>query len=342
MWDGYLALGYINLVVGETGVAKTGVVLDLAGRITLGRQFPGEEIDVDDLLDRKPGRVLYLGNEDSIAETIGPRLKAAGADETKFHVILGVTRDGKRDVFSMQDDLGAVRKFVQKYAATDAPVKMLIIDPVTAYLSGQKVRKVDLNDNGQLRTILMPWLELAEKIGIAIVCVTHLSKDTTRQVLHRVLGAGVFSATSRSLLVVVDLSAEGPYQKAVLQVKGNLPETYKPGGYRFITSLKPTGIDKASGSPIYAVQTEWQCVDPALTVASLKGGSRGPASEFGPVFRGWLRSHFATVDELPVESVKAAAIEQCGFSLAWWNKHSSEYLNKRNVKGVWLCRIRVT
>jgi hypothetical protein len=344
LWKGYIPRGYLTLVVGETGVAKTGVAIDIAARVTRGGLFPGEESDLEFLLgDRKAGRVLYLGSEDSIAETVGPRLKAAGADETKFEVITGVMFGGKRKEFSLQDHLAAVRGFVHRYANTDTPVTMLIIDPVTAYLAGRELRRVDSNDNAQMRAILTPWLGLAEETGIAILCLTHLSKDTSRQVLHRVLGAGAFSATARSVLLVVKLEEEGPYQKALLQVKGNLPEPDKPGGFRFVTALKETGTDPDTGKPIVAVHALWQEVDPALTIDSIRGGSRGPASEFGPMFRAWVRAYFASAPHAykPTREVKAAAIKQCGFSPAWWDMHSKEYLDKENIKGEWMCRIKV-
>lgn len=346
LWPGYIAQGYLNLVVGETGAAKSTMLMDIAARVTRGDPFPGEATDarnLDDVLERKPGRVLLLGTEDGVAELIGPRLKAAGADESLTIEIYGVSQHGTRDLFSMQDDLVSMRGLISQYADSEAPVRMLVIDPITAYLSGQKVRKVDLADNGQLRAILTPWLELAQETGIAIVCITHMAKDTTRQVLHRVLGAGVFTHTARSVLVVtkLDAAAEGEYAKAVMQVKGNLPETVKPGAYRFRTEVVVTGSDKETGHPIAASRVRWEEVDPALTVASLAGGSRGPASDFGPELRGWLRSRFAREhDEQPVESVRREATEAIGFSDSWWDKHSGMYLDKRNVRGTWMCRLR--
>jgi hypothetical protein len=343
LWPGRIAQGYLNLVVGETGAAKSTMLMDVAARVTRGDPFPGEASDLDELLERTPGRVLLLGTEDGVAELIGPRLKAAGADESLTIEIYGVTHDGTRDLFSMQDDIDAMRKLVKQYSHTQAPVRMLIIDPITAYLSGQKVRKVDLADNGQLRAILTPWLELAQETGIAIVCITHMAKDTARQVLHRVLGAGVFTHTARSVLVVVKLEAEseGEYAKAVLQVKGNLPETVKPGAQRFRTEVVETGRDARTGQPITASRVRWEGIDPTLTVASLAGGSRGPVSDFGPELRGWLRGRFAREHDLqPVESVRREATDAIGFSDSWWDKHSAAYLEKRNVGGKWMCRPR--
>src|SRR5690606_14647162 len=101
--------------------------------------------------------------------------------------IQGVTQQGKRNTFSMQDDLDEIRRWLAYARDVEyRPFAMLVIDPVTSYLPGQKLRKVDLNDAGQLRTVLEPWLVLAQEHNIAIVCVTHFAKDTTRSMLHRV------------------------------------------------------------------------------------------------------------------------------------------------------------
>lgn len=163
--------------------------MHVAAIVTRGRAFPGE--DVDKAIPRKRGRVLYLGTEDSVAEMIGPRLKAEGADKSLCLEIRGVMRDDQRDYFSLQDDRAAMRQAIEDYKGSDAPVELLVMNQVTAYLGGGEMRKVDLGDDGQLRQILTPWAELAEETGVAIVALTHLAKDSTRNVLHRVLGAQV-------------------------------------------------------------------------------------------------------------------------------------------------------
>ncbi|MBK9009425.1 MAG: hypothetical protein IPM87_01220 [Novosphingobium sp.] len=111
----------------------------------------------------------------------------------------------------------------------NSPFAMLVIDPVTSYLPGQSCAKVDLNDAGQLRTVLEPWLVLAQQFSIAIVCVTHFAKDTSRSMLHRVLGSAAFAQTCRSLCAVMDRPATedyepDPHEKLLMQVKVNLPE----------------------------------------------------------------------------------------------------------------------
>ena len=41
---------------------------------------------------------------------------------------------------------------------------------------------------------------------------------------------------------------------------------------------------------------------------------------------------------LPVTTIKTAAVAAKVVSERWWDEHSGEYLDKRNVGGTWMCR----
>jgi len=62
----------------------------------------------------KPGEVLFLTAEDDPADTLRPRLEAAGADLSKVHivdaVIAGYAGDGSPSIrtFSLQADVQAL------------------------------------------------------------------------------------------------------------------------------------------------------------------------------------------------------------------------------------------
>jgi len=338
LWAGWIPKGYITIWAGETGAGKSTVLADVTARVTTGAPWPGETPESI----REPGRVLWLGSEDGIEELTIPRLTACGANLGRVTEIQGVMLQGQRGTFSMQDDIAAVSSALNYARSCRAPYSMLVVDPITSYLSGQKLKKVDMNDAGQLRTVLEPWLGLAQEHGIAIVCVTHFMKDTTRAMLHRVLGSSAFVQTCRSLCSVVARPDEGPYAKALLQVKVNLPE--HPGGAWKFTTVKVTvGIDKRNNKPIDATRADWEELDPALTPESLVGGSRGPVSKNPAVFGMWVRSYFLDLPRdqaLPVATVKTAAVGEGIVTEQWFNKNSGEYLEKRNIGGQWMCRPR--
>lgn len=336
--QGWIPKGYVTLVAGETGAAKSTLLADITARVTTGRPWPGETED------RLPGSVIWLGSEDAAEDVLVPRLMACGAKLDHVIELQGVSQGGTRSTFSMQDDIADVKAWLEKAREMNTPFSMLIIDPITSYLPGQRLRKVDLSDAGQLRSILEPWLAVAQQFNLAIVCVTHFGKDTTRSMLHRVLGSAAFAQTCRSLCAVVSRTDEGLYAKSLIQVKVNLPE-HPGGGWLFTTEKVEVGTDKRNGKSIYATRPVWEQLDAAVTPENIIGGTRGPVSEYPGPFVLWLRTYFTGVDHeqgLPAGDVKAAAVSAKIVSARWWDDHSSEYLEKKNVGGTWMCRPKTT
>ena len=343
LWTGWIPKGYITIFAGETGAGKSTVLADIAARVTTGAPWPGPRGIPGDR--RTPSRVLWLGSEDGIEEMTVPRLIACRANRDNVIEIQGALQNGKRSTFSMQDDIEAVGEWLTFAENEHSPFAMLVIDPVTSYLPGQKLRRVDLNDAGQLRTILEPWLILAQQHNIAIVCVTHFGKDTTRSMLHRVLGSAAFAQTCRSLCAVMDRPETddyfpGPNEKLLMQVKVNLPER-PAGAWKFSTVRIEVGTDSRNGKPIYATRPEWDEVDSVLTPTSVVGRLRGPKSQQEGPFAVWLRAKFAGQPPgtwLPAEEVKGSALRDNAASESWWGKHSGEHLEKENQAGKWMCR----
>ncbi|MCG2841369.1 AAA family ATPase, partial [Sandaracinobacter sp. RS1-74] len=348
LWTGWIPKGYITILAGESGAGKSTILADIVARITTGAPWPGPRGIPGDW--RRPERVLWLGSEDSVEEMTAPRLTACGANLANVVEIQGSMQNGKRNTFSMQDDIEQVAEWLA-YARDieKQPFAMLVIDPVTSYLPGQKLRKVDLNDAGQLRTVLEPWLGLAQKFNIAIVCVTHFGKDTSRNMLHRVLGSTAFVQTCRSLCAVFERPATEDYEpdpneKVLMQVKTNLPE--HPGGaWKFCTERVEVGTDPRSGQPIYATRPQWDELDKALTPSTSVGRSRGPKSHYNPAFSIQLTELFKRHPDnewQPVTYVQMAMVGEKVVSESWWNKHSKDYLDKQNFNGAWMCRLKAS
>lgn len=339
-WPGLVAYQFLNLLVGETSAGKSTVLAFMVATVTTGRPWPGEDPATP---PRIPGRVLWLGSEDPMEVLTVPRLRACGADLSRVTEIQGVTRHGQRATFSLQDDFLNVKRELESARAAGHPYAMLVIDPITSYLHGGKLRRVDMNDSGQLRTVLEPWTVLAKETGIAIVGVTHLAKDTTRSLLHRVLGGGAFAHLCRSLIAVVARPDEGQFARALLQVKSNLPDS-KAGAWRFCTAQKVVGQDQR-GRDVQANFPVWDRFDPSLTPEAVAGGARGPVSTREPAFGMWVRAQFprdAPYDELPASELLERALESNIVSRKWRNEHSANYLEKRNFKGEWMCRPKAT
>src|SRR5438552_2898293 len=79
LWPGYLAAGKLTLIDGDPDRGKS---------LTTGRPWP------DGQSGSGPQSVLILASEDGIKDTILPRLRAAGADETRIHLFGCVSHQG--------------------------------------------------------------------------------------------------------------------------------------------------------------------------------------------------------------------------------------------------------
>lgn len=126
----------------------------------------------------------------------------------------------------------------------------------------------------------------------------------------------------------------------MVQIKGNLPE--HPGGAWHLTTVRQeVGSDPRNGKIIHATRPEWGHLDPAVTPDSITTAPKGAASSFRPLFQAWLKSYFASRGSAPISEARDAAMRACGITMRWWDDHSSEYLEKRNESGIWMCRPRL-
>ena len=115
---------------------------------------------------------------------------AAGADLTKIHVLESVIHaNGSEALPSLRADIDTITAA----AARLGDCRLIVIDPVSAYLKG-----VDDNRNTALRGVLTPLNRLAEQLGAAVVLVSHLTKAASSNGKHRVLGSIAYVGACRA------------------------------------------------------------------------------------------------------------------------------------------------
>lgn len=77
------------MLFGFAGEGKSTIALDIAARGSIGRPMPDGYADYGG-----PFKVLLISYEDDAADTIKPRLVAAGGDPDRVLVVPGVSCDG--------------------------------------------------------------------------------------------------------------------------------------------------------------------------------------------------------------------------------------------------------
>jgi putative DNA primase/helicase len=136
---------------------------------------------------------------------------------------------------SLERDIEAIEQRVLEMG----DCKLIIVDPISAYLGS-----VDTHRNSDVRAVLAPLAKLAQRLGVAIVAVSHLNKGASASAAYRVTGSIAFTAAVRaSLLLAKDKDV--PERRLVLPGKNNLgPDNLGGLAYRVAThrTVRRTGV----------------------------------------------------------------------------------------------------
>ncbi len=207
LWTKRIPLAKLTIVDGDPGLGKSALLTDAAARVSVGRSWP-------DGAPCEAGGVVLMNAEDGLADTIRPRVDAAGGDASKVLALATVGHgDGER-LLSIPEDLHAVRLGIERVEAC-----LLVVDPLMAFLSGD----VNSHRDQDVRRALAPLARLAEETGAAVVVVRHLNKAGGGNALYRGGGSiGIVGAARSALLVARD--PEDDRRRVLASLKGNLAE----------------------------------------------------------------------------------------------------------------------
>jgi len=161
LWKGWLALGVLNAVAADPGVGKTRFALDLARRLWFGLPWP----------DGQPAtlpagtRTLWVQGDRNFAEMLQAARDFGLPDEA---VVLGSSPNEPFGSLDLDDpdtlaDIGNRIK--------DAAVPLAIIDTVGMTTSR------NLSRPDEARAFFAPIMDLCHQTGVALLGLTHLSKD---------------------------------------------------------------------------------------------------------------------------------------------------------------------
>lgn len=219
LWPGRIPLGKLTLFAGDPGLGKSAATIDIAARATRGTAWP------DGALSSQPGSVILLSAEDDAEDTIVPRLRVAGANLDKVHILQAVRHakpdgDTVLDHFSLATDVIAL----QDVAVSIGDVLLVIVDPISAYLGD-----TDSHVNAKVRGVLAPLAQVAQILRFAVVALDHLSKSN-RPALYRPNGSIAFTAAARAVWFFAR-NPDDPTQHLMLPGKMNLAREQKGLSY---------------------------------------------------------------------------------------------------------------
>jgi RecA-family ATPase len=203
IWPQRIPLGKLTELSGDPDVGKSTLVCDLVARLTTGAAMPdGTNADLSG-----PSVAFVFSAEDSIDDTIRPRLEAAGAD-------LGLVYCFGNSLLQLPADIEKLRADIKQ---TDA--KLVVFDPFVAFLDP----RLKANRDQDVRRALTPLAEVAAETGTAVVLIRHLTKAETSKAIYRMGGSiGITGAVRSSLLAAADPDDSTSTNRLLATVKANL------------------------------------------------------------------------------------------------------------------------
>lgn len=223
LWPGWLAKGKLHILAGAGGTGKTTLLISLIATITTGGRWP------DGSRCSEPGNALIWSSEDDPADTLVPRLAAAGADLNRVHIIQGRTNaQGEVDPFDPANDIALLRATANEIGG----VSLLMLDPIVSAVKG------DMHKANDVRRALQGVVDFAEQNLCAVVGISHFAKGGAgSSPADRVIGSQAFSALARTVLVAA--KQEGTDMRVLARAKSNIGTD--EGGVSY--TIEPCDID---------------------------------------------------------------------------------------------------
>lgn len=281
LWPGRVPLGRISLLVGRPGEGKSFLTTDMAARVSTGRTWP-------DGSACPHGSVILVSAEDDPHDTIRPRLDAHSADVRRVHLLATVRRRGERgrlvEAMFTLEDLPALDEALRR----QPDCRLIVIDPIGSFIGGG----TDSHRDNEVRAVLAPVAQLAERYGPAVLIVAHRRKSAGTIADDLAIGSRAFTGIARAVWHLTR-DTDDKRRRLLLSGKNNLA----PEG---------TGLAFDIGGIPPAIQWEPGPVnlraDDALAAESEGGGDGGALAEATD----FLRAELAHGRKAGTE-VKAAA-----------------------------------
>ena len=187
LWPGHLAHGALELLTGDPDLGKSQIHMSYAACVTRGTPWP------DGFPGSQPQQVLLVTAEDNYANTVGPRAVAAGVDLTALLYLKGLVRNGKHEIFLLSSGLEALEQVLLDHDN----IGLVLIDPITAYMGSPASGRFDSHRATDVRSVLGPLKDLAERHRIAISAITHPPKGAKASPLDSYIGSQAYIAAAR-------------------------------------------------------------------------------------------------------------------------------------------------
>ena len=196
LWDKRFALGKLGLIGGNPERGKGLIYCDMVSRITRGAPWPCNEGTAE------KGHCIIVQQEDDLADTVVPRLAAAGAVLSKVTLVKMIKKvDGSgRRVLDLAHDMPKLCELLDRLEGANENPLLMAIDPLLAY-----VGRLNASSGNEVRSALAPLVDMLKHLHIAGLGIMHFNKKIdVDNALARISDSVAFGALARHCFVATD------------------------------------------------------------------------------------------------------------------------------------------
>lgn len=208
--------GALSIIGGKPGTGKSQWAIAVAAELT-----------------KLGDRVLFIGSEDGLQDTVRPRLLAAGAIADNFSALVVNVPDGEDQIW-LPDDIVLIR-----HALMETGAALMIVDPIGGHISPE----INAHSDQSLRRALIPLAKLTRERNVATLAVMHQRKATEGAALDSLNGGTAFGGVARSVMLFCRHKDDDDYdpRRVLVHVKCNSAPLADP----WVTSV--TGVTVEDG-----------------------------------------------------------------------------------------------
>jgi putative DNA primase/helicase len=181
LWRDFVPEANLALLMGEPGVGKSQMAMDIAARITRGAEWP------DGTPGCKPGGVVFIETEDDIGDTLA---RADAADAVRSRLII------EDNVYDLSTAEG-IAELERKISAIK-DLRTIVLSPFGMFFGD--IRSYKDNDIRRLIAPLMLW---AKKRRVSIFGVMHKGAGSKGRSAEDAAGPQAFGRRARVVLSAV-------------------------------------------------------------------------------------------------------------------------------------------
>jgi len=184
-WFNKIPANSYSQLFGDPDVGKSLVTIYMTSKTTTGKNWPDAKNGIK-------GSVALIQFEDTLSDTVKPRLEAAGADHNHVYT------PEYSEIENIDGILSYLKKLKIKLRDTEKPdLKVAFIDCIDDFMQGVKG-----NDTIEVRGKLVKIQDFCQQNEMTIIGIKHSNKDSSKKAIYRVTGSMAYTAVARSSWLV--------------------------------------------------------------------------------------------------------------------------------------------